>query len=56
MFDKPRRGGAKKDSRQIFEATALAIKGAQSGTYYGSVRWGWRTDAAGPTPRSTWRR
>ena len=27
--------------------TALAIKGAQAGTYYGSVRWGWRTDAAG---------
>jgi hypothetical protein len=47
MFDKPRRGGANKDSRQIFEVTALAIKGAQVGTYYGSVRWGWRTDAAG---------
>lgn len=47
MFDKPRRGGANKDSRQIFEVTALAIKGAQAGTYYGSVRWGWRTDAAG---------
>ena len=26
---------------------ALATKGAQAGTYYGSVRWGWRTDSAG---------
>ena len=38
---------ADKNSRQIFETTALATKGAQAGTYYGSVRWGWRTDAAG---------
>lgn len=47
LKDTPRRSGADKDSRQIFEATALATKGAQAGTYYGSVRWGWRTDAAG---------
>jgi hypothetical protein len=32
---------------QIFETTAVAIKGNQVGTYYGSVRWGWHTDAAG---------
>lgn len=47
LKDTPRRAGANKDSRQIFEASALATKGAQAGTYYGSVRWGWRTDAAG---------
>ena len=41
------RHSAKTDSRHIFETTALATKGAQAGTYYGSVRWGWRTDAAG---------
>ena len=34
-----------KNSRQVFETTALAIKGRQTNTYYGSVRWGWRTDA-----------
>ena len=45
--DTPRRAGAEKDSRQIFEVAALATKGAQAGTYYGSVRWGWRTDSAG---------
>jgi hypothetical protein len=29
-----------------FETTALAVQGAQEGTYYGSVTWGW-TKAAG---------
>jgi hypothetical protein len=47
LIDEPRAPGAAKDSRQIFETTALATKGAQAGTYYGSVRWGWRTDSAG---------
>ena len=47
LKDKPMRSGAQKDSRHIFETTALATKGAQAGTYYGSVRWGWRTDAKG---------
>jgi hypothetical protein len=46
LKDAPVRGGAQKDSRHIFETTALATKGAQAGTYYGSVRWGWRTDGA----------
>ncbi len=36
-----------KNSGQIFETTALAIKGNQAGTYYGAVRWGWRSDNAG---------
>uniref|UniRef100_UPI0022EAD86A eCIS core domain-containing protein n=1 Tax=Falsiroseomonas oryzae TaxID=2766473 RepID=UPI0022EAD86A len=32
---------------QIFETTALAVEGEQAGTYYGSVRWGWRSGADG---------
>lgn len=36
-----------KNSAQYFETTALAIKGNQQGTYYGSVQWGWETDNAG---------
>ncbi|WP_298516417.1 DUF4157 domain-containing protein [uncultured Kordia sp.] len=36
-----------KNSSQIFETTALAIKGNQEGMYYGSVRWGWETNAKG---------
>jgi hypothetical protein len=47
LIDAPRRGNAEKDSRHIFETVALATKGAQTGTYYGSVRWGWRTDSSG---------
>jgi hypothetical protein len=47
LVDTPRRDGAQTDSHQVFETTALATKGAQLGTYYGSIRWGWRTDAAG---------
>ncbi|HEX3044671.1 MAG TPA: hypothetical protein VHY08_07935 [Bacillota bacterium] len=47
LIDAPRRSNATKDSRHIFETTALATKGAQKGTYYGSVRWGWRTDDKG---------
>jgi hypothetical protein len=47
LKDTPRLPHADKNSRQIFETTALATKGAQAGTYYGSVRWGWRTDSAG---------
>ncbi|MCX9009873.1 MAG: DUF4157 domain-containing protein [Candidatus Methanoperedens sp.] len=47
LIDAPSRSNAAKDSRHIFETTALATKGAQAGTYYGSVRWGWRTDNKG---------
>jgi hypothetical protein len=47
LIDTPRRPGAAVNSRQIFEVTALATRGAQAGTHYGSVRWGWRTDGAG---------
>ncbi|MGY3051881.1 hypothetical protein ACVWYG_000068 [Pedobacter sp. UYEF25] len=47
LIDSPRIAGSSKNSSQIFETTALATKGVQVGTYYGSVQWGWRTDAAG---------
>lgn len=47
LIDHPRRPGAATNSRQVFEVTALATRGVQTGAYYGSVRWGWRTDAAG---------
>ncbi|GAA4160172.1 hypothetical protein GCM10022217_23840 [Chryseobacterium ginsenosidimutans] len=47
LNDSPRRSNAQANARHIFETTALATRGAQSGFYYGSVRWGWRTDSAG---------
>ncbi|GAA2759454.1 hypothetical protein GCM10009872_48140 [Actinopolymorpha rutila] len=34
------------NSSQVFETTAVAVKGVQMGTWYGSVQWGWRSDAA----------
>jgi uncharacterized protein DUF4157 len=34
------------NSGQVFETTAVAVAGEQAGTYYGSVQWGWQTDAA----------
>lgn len=47
LNDRPILAAASHDSGQIFETTAVAIKGNQEGTYYGSVQWGWRTDSAG---------
>ena len=53
LKDKPRMAHADKDSRQIFETTALATKGTQAGTYYG------RRAGAGartpPAPTRSWR-
>jgi hypothetical protein len=46
LYDAPQLG-PDNDSEQIFESTALAIEGAQEGTYYGSVNWGWRRDTTG---------
>ncbi|WP_298420672.1 DUF4157 domain-containing protein [uncultured Kordia sp.] len=46
LYDGPTTGGTK-NSSQIFETTALALKGNQEGMYYGSVQWGWKTDAKG---------
>jgi hypothetical protein len=37
----------KPNAGQEFETTALAINGTQAGTYFGSVRWGWKTDGEG---------
>ncbi|MCB9235678.1 MAG: DUF4157 domain-containing protein [Bacteroidia bacterium] len=47
LHDNPNRPAAKKNSGQIFETTALAIEGAQKGTYFGSVKWGWTRDNNG---------
>jgi hypothetical protein len=47
LFDKTGLNDSAKDSAQIFETTAVAIKGNQQDTYYGSVEWGWRSDGAG---------
>ncbi|RPH78201.1 MAG: hypothetical protein EHM88_16415 [Candidatus Rokuibacteriota bacterium] len=46
LYDAPMLPGAGANSEQVFETTALAIAGPQNGTYYGSVEWGWRKDAA----------
>lgn len=46
LYDRPARPGHGPNSRQVFETTALAVAGAQAGTFYGSVRWGWESDAA----------
>jgi hypothetical protein len=46
LSDTPERNPAN-DSSMEFETTATAIAGAQTGSYYGSVRWGWRRDGSG---------
>lgn len=46
IWDKPERNAAN-DTSMIFETTALAIEGAQAGSYYGSVSWGWERDGSG---------
>lgn len=47
LSDRPTRNNASINSEHIFETTALALQGAQQGTYYGSIRWGWQTDSKG---------
>lgn len=47
LSDSPTLVGAQNNSKQIFETTAVAVKGTQAGTYYGSVKWGWQTDGRG---------
>ncbi|HSY61908.1 MAG TPA: DUF4157 domain-containing protein, partial [Cytophaga sp.] len=47
LHDLPMNGPTGNNYEQLFETTAVAIKGNQEGTYYGSVEWGWRTDAKG---------
>lgn len=51
IADIPTLGGHGANASQIFESTALALTGAQAGSYYGSVQWGWRTNAAGKFSR-----
>jgi len=51
MEDAPQLPGRGPNSSQIFEDTALAVTGQQTGATYGSVQWGWRTDAAGAFTR-----
>jgi hypothetical protein len=51
IHDTPVLPGSGANSSQTFESTALAIEGEQVGTWYGSVRWGWRKDAAGTFAR-----
>jgi hypothetical protein len=47
LKDTPQQNGVEKNSSNIFEVAAVALSGTQKDTYYGSVRWGWKTDAAG---------
>jgi hypothetical protein len=51
LKDTPSLGGPSNNSEQVFETAALAAEGKQSGTYMGSVEWGWRIDAAGKFTR-----
>ncbi len=46
LHDTPTRAGRGNNSGQMFETTALAVEGAQAGTYYGSVSWGWEVDGS----------
>jgi hypothetical protein len=47
LKDKPNLEGRGKDAGQAFETAALAVEGAQSGIYMGSVTWGWNVDKKG---------
>ena len=47
LNDTPMLPARTKNAEQMFETTALATDGVQSGTYYGSVQWGWRTNNKG---------
>jgi len=47
LKDKPTIPGRGNNSGQQFETVALAVEGTQSGTYMGSVTWGWSVDGSG---------
>lgn len=47
LVDRPKLPSRGANAGQEFETTAVAIDGNQSGTYYGSISWGWKTDGAG---------
>jgi hypothetical protein len=44
LTDGPELNDSATNSGCVFETSALALNGNQSGTFYGSVKWGWRTD------------
>ncbi|MCB9230097.1 MAG: DUF4157 domain-containing protein [Bacteroidia bacterium] len=46
MYDGPTIDTSKEQTVE-FESTALAIEGNQAGTYYGSVKWGFKVDSTG---------
>ena len=47
LHDEPKLSDRGANAKQEFETTALAIKGVQKDSYYGSVRWGWETNQDG---------
>ncbi len=47
LRDRPKQMDVAKNSSNVFEVAAIGLKGVQAGTYFGSVRWGWSTDATG---------
>ena len=47
LKDTPTLPGRGNNSGQQFETAALAVEGTQSGTYMGSVSWGWSVDGKG---------
>ncbi len=47
LTDGPKLNNAAKNSGHVFETTALAIDGNQKDTFYGSIKWGWRSDNDG---------
>lgn len=51
LHDTPTLGTKHANSGKLYETTALALDGPQKGTYYGSVTWGLKTDAAGVVHR-----
>jgi hypothetical protein len=51
LIDQPSLPGRGNNAGQIFETAALAVAGKQTGTYMGSVSWGWSTDGAGKFSR-----
>ena len=46
LYDRPK-ASAEPGSTQVLQTAALAVEGAQEGTYYGSVSWGWKLDVPG---------
>jgi hypothetical protein len=47
LKDEPRLLKTRPNASQTFEDTAMAITGVQTGATYGTVQWGWKTNAAG---------